>query len=199
MQLSGGIVCGSGGKVLQTKNSYWSLLINSYWSCMFGRLTPNCDGQQIWRMPAAVTEPKTSPWKVTAQNVEERIKLKHNSSRIALALSNAKIHRPGLYLSANTTFNCSNSTESTAPLNTTLKNRNSIKTKPSKRAKRVNCKQTDDSKNGSDTCSSDASGRTVSKLDSRKLHFSCRKRKSLASYKFDLHETICVADLLWGA
>lgn len=123
-------------------------------------------------MPGAVTEPKTSPWKVTAQNVEERIKFKHNRSRIALALRSAKIHRPGLYLSANTTFNCSNSSESAAQLNTTLCNRNSIKTKPSKRANRVNCKQTDDSKNRSETCSSDASGRTVSKLDSRKLRCS---------------------------
>ena len=126
-------------------------------------------------MPGVVTEPKTSAWKATAQNVEERIKFKNNDSRIALPLHNAKIHRPGLYLPANRAPNCSNSSESTAQLDTTFCNRNSSKTKSSKRADMVKCKGICDSKpNRSETLSSDASGRTVSKLDSRILRCSCK-------------------------
>ena len=125
-------------------------------------------------MSGAVTEPKTSPWKVTAQNIEERIKFKHNNSRIALALRNAKIHRPGLYLPANKTSNCSNSLESTAQANMTLSNPKSNKTKSSKRADRVNCRKTGDLKNRSGALSSDASDTIVSKLDSMKLRCSCQ-------------------------
>lgn len=125
-------------------------------------------------MPGAVTEPKTSPWKVTAQNVEERRKFKHNNSRIALPLSNAKIHRPGLYLPTNRTSNCSAGSESTAQLNTTLCDQNSSKTKSSKRADGIKCKGPGDSKNRSETLFSDASGRIVSKLDSTTLRCSCK-------------------------
>ena len=56
-------------------------------------------------MPGTVTEAKLTPWTVAEQLVEERIKLKQStSSRIALALRNAKIHRPALYLSAKKSF-----------------------------------------------------------------------------------------------
>ena len=134
-------------------------------------------------MPGAVTEPKTSPWKVLAQNAEERIKFKHNNSRITLALRNAKIHRPGLNLHANRTSNCSTGSESTAQLNRTLCNRNSNKTKSSKRADRVKCNGPRESKNISETLSSgDASGRTVSKLDSI---------ISRCSYKITMNSTEC--------
>ena len=130
---------------------------------------------RVGRMPGAVTKPKTSPWKVAAQNVEERIKFKHHNSRTVLAPSNAKIHRPGLHLTTNRTSSCSNSSKSTVQLNTTLCNRNSSKTKSSKRADKVKCRGTSDSKpNKSGILSSDACGRTVTKLDSRMLRCSCK-------------------------
>ena len=131
-------------------------------------------------MPGAVTKPKTSPWKVTAQNVEERIKFNHHNSRAALALNNAKIHRPGSrYLPMNAgsgTSSCSSdSSKSTVQLNTALCNRNSSKTKSSKRADRVKCRGISDLKpNKSETLFSDASGRTVKNLDSRTLRCSCK-------------------------
>lgn len=125
-------------------------------------------------MPGAVTESTTSPWKVTAQNVEERRKFKRNNSRIALALSNAKIHRPGLYTPTNRTSSCSTGSESTAQLNTTLCDQNSSKTKSSKRADGIKCKGPGDSKNRSETLSSDACGRIASKLDSTILRCSCK-------------------------
>ncbi|XP_078354392.1 uncharacterized protein LOC144638997 [Oculina patagonica] len=140
-------------------------------------------------MPGAVTEPKSTPWKVTAKIVEERIKLKQNNSRIALALHNAKIHRPGLYLSAKTTFNRGSGFGSTQQ-NTTGRNQNSIKAIPTKRVNNeVNCKQElwsqterDISKTRSQTCSSDVSGKTVSKLDSKKLRCSCQIAMDANSY-----------------
>lgn len=140
-------------------------------------------------MPGAVTEPKSTPWKVTAQIVEERIKLKQNNSRIALALRNAKIHRPGLYLSAKATFDCGRSLGSTQ-LNTTGRNQNSIKAIPTKRVNKLNCKQElssqtekDISKTRSQTCSSDvSSGKTVSELDSKKLRCSCQIAMDANSY-----------------
>lgn len=55
-------------------------------------------------MPGTTTEPKSTPWTVAEQFVEERIKLKQSNSRIVLALRNAKIHRPSLYLSAKKSF-----------------------------------------------------------------------------------------------
>lgn len=137
-------------------------------------------------MPGAVTKPKTSPWKVTAQNVEERIKFNHHNSRTALALSNAKIHRPGSrYLPKNGTSSCSiNSSKSTVQLDTALCNRNFSKTKSSKRTDRVECKGTSDSKpNKSETLSSDASGRTVTNLDSRTLRCSCKIAMDAAECK----------------
>ena len=123
-------------------------------------------------MPGAVAEPKSTPWKVTAHIVEERIKLKQNNSRIALALGNAKIHRPGLYLSAKATFDCGSSLERTQA-NTTGSNQNSIKAIPSKRVNKVNLKQElwssqtekDILKNRSGQIrSSDVSVKTVEKL-----------------------------------
>lgn len=55
-------------------------------------------------MPGAIAETKSTPWTVAEQFVEERIKLKQGNSRVALALRNAKIHRPSLYLSAKKSF-----------------------------------------------------------------------------------------------
>ena len=127
-------------------------------------------------MPGADTKPKTSPWNVAAQSVEERIKFKHHNSRTALALSNAKIHRPGLHLPTNRASSCSNSSKSTVQFNTTtLCNPASSKTKSSKRADRVKCRGTSDSRpNKSEILSSDACSRAVTKLNSRILRCSCR-------------------------
>lgn len=55
-------------------------------------------------MPGTIAETKSTPWTVAEQFVEERIKLKQGNSRVALALRNAKIHRPSLYLSAKKSF-----------------------------------------------------------------------------------------------
>ena len=55
-------------------------------------------------MPGAIAETKSTPRTVAEQFVEERIKLKQDNSRVALALRNAKIHRPSLYLSAKKSF-----------------------------------------------------------------------------------------------
>lgn len=60
--------------------------------------------ERVIRMPGAITETKSTPWTVAEQFVEERIKLKQGNSRVALALRNAKIHRPSLYLSAKKSF-----------------------------------------------------------------------------------------------
>lgn len=130
-------------------------------------------------MPGAVTETKSTSWKVTAQIVEERIKLKQNNSRIALALRNAKIHRPGLYLSEKAMFDCSGLVST--GLGKAGSNQKSVKDIPPKKVNKLNCKQNmcseterDTSKNRSRACSNDVSGKTVSKLDSKKLRCSCQ-------------------------
>lgn len=130
-------------------------------------------------MPGTVTEPKSTPWKVTAKLVEERIKLKQSNSRIALALHNAKIHRPALYLSTKKPFDCSNGLENTIELrNTTVNGQNAIKPiLSSKRGNKINCKPQElssQTRNRSQTCSSDVTCKTGSKLDSKKLRCSCQ-------------------------
>ncbi|KAJ7352763.1 hypothetical protein OS493_034114 [Desmophyllum pertusum] len=90
-------------------------------------------------MPGTVTEPKSTPWKVTANNgLENTIELR----------------------------------------NTTVNGQNAIKPIPSsKRGNKINCKPQElssQTRNRSQTCSSDVTGKTGSKLDSKKLRCSCQ-------------------------
>ena len=136
------------------------------------------------KMPGAVTETKSTPWTVAEQFVEERIKLKQSNSRIALALRNAKIHRPSLYLSAKKSFD-----KALERSTINAEGRNSISTVPTKKACRfTNCKQERSGlglrennlsrKFASQSCASakrvqSCARAAVAKLDATKLHCSC--------------------------
>ena len=136
------------------------------------------------KMPGAVTGTKSTPWTVAEQFVEERIKLKQSNSRIALALRNAKIHRPSFYLSAKKSFD-----KALERSTINAEGRNSISTVPTKKACRfTNCKQERSGlgqrennlsrKFVSQSCESakrvQSCARTaVAKLDTTKLRCSC--------------------------
>ena len=91
------------------------------------------------RMPSAATEPKSTSWKVTSQVAEEMIKLKKGDPRVALALHNAKIHRPALYISSKASL--TSSVDDTTKMAVPGHNQNSqIKTVRSKKANKIDCK-----------------------------------------------------------
>ena len=133
-------------------------------------------------MPGAVTEPKSTSWEVwevTAQIVEERIKLKQSNTRVALALRNAKIHRPALYASSKRSFN--SGLENTTRMTDTAHSRNSrVKTFPPKKVNHVNCKkklsiEAIREKSKSQFFSRDqVPGKSRSKLDLKNLRCSCQ-------------------------
>ena len=91
------------------------------------------------RMPSAATEPKSTSWKVTAQVAEEMIKLKKGDPRVALALHNAKIHRPALYISSKASL--TSSVDDTTKMAVPGHNQNSqTKTVRSKKVNKIDCK-----------------------------------------------------------
>ena len=134
-------------------------------------------------MPGTVTEAKSTSWTVAEQFVEERIKLQSNS-RVALALRNAKIHRPALYLSAKKSFEKALDRATVKTVNGNSINSSATKKEMITGLKKVRLSQTEKkiSTIVSHTCARGSGGKdTESKQDSSKLRCSCVIAQSDAS------------------
>ena len=135
-------------------------------------------------MPGTVTEAKSTPWIVAEQFVEERMKLKQSNSRIALALRNAKIHRPSLYMSAKKSFNRALGRAAISTVGG-----NSTKAVSTKKAALTEWKKQHVSKTGkgtprnaSQSCTSDSVCKAIAaKLDSSNLGCSCQIASDIKS------------------
>ena len=148
------------------------------------------------RMPGTVTEAKSTPWTVAEQFVQERIRLKQSNSRIALALRNAKIHRPALYMSAKKSFERA---LERAEINTV--NGNPSKKVSKTKTNIADCKQKrfpQNEKNSSriaqQSCLSDSVGKALSsRNDSTKLTNSCQMALDTAKSENPLGKSCNVA------
>lgn len=143
-------------------------------------------------MPGTDTEAKSTSWTVAEQFVEERIKLQSNS-RIALALRNAKIHRPALYLSAKKSFEKALDRATVKTVSGNSINRSAAKKEMIAGLKKVRLSQTEKKIPTivSHTCASGSGGKDAgSKLDSSKLRCSCVITQSDASPENPLGKNI---------